>query len=398
MLYVPSDDDALESLELAAEPAAVETVPEAPATAAADADFALAAADEDIVLAAAEEPATVEPEALQALAEAADEPFTFDLRAPAADADATLVDELSFALDGSLADDVPSAAVGGDAAAVQVEEISLEDLSALDFAELQGTGTADEEISLDSVSLSADTGTIDFDAGEGLSLDGLFSSDEQAEFDKLLAAVAPAESPAPVATAPLGAGGGRGVTAGGRRPRLRWPRSTAQTAAMSTSANSTRCWPMRRAPRPTPRPGPRRKPSRPVPRPPPPRRPSSTPPTAPRPRPPPRPKPKPPPRGPKPRRTRVRPRKPPHRRAAKPNAPRPSRLPPKPPNARAPRKPPRANAPRRRAAAPASATSCCRRSPTTCSPKAASTCPTWTRICSRSSCRKAATSSITPTA
>ncbi len=205
MLYVPSDDDALESLELAAEPAAVETVPEAPVTAAADEDFALAAADEDIVLAAAEEPAPVEPEALQALAEAADEPFTFDLRAPAADADATLVDELSFALDGSLAGDVPSAAVGSDAAAVQVEEISLEDLSALDFAELQGTGTADEEISLDSVSLSADTGTIDFDAGEGLSLDGLFSSDEQAEFDKLLAAVAPAESPAPVATAPLAA-------------------------------------------------------------------------------------------------------------------------------------------------------------------------------------------------
>jgi len=214
MLYVPSDDDALDSLELAAEPAAVEPVLESPAgmaAAATDQDIVLAAAaaDEDIVLPAAEEPAPVESEPLRGLAETADEPFTFDLRTPAADAGATLAEELSFALDGSLADGVPSAAVGGDAA-MQVEEISLEELSALDFAELHGGNAADEEISLDSVSL-ADSGTTDFDAGQGLSLDGLFSSDEQAEFDKLLAAVAPLESPAAVAEVPLAALDGAGA-------------------------------------------------------------------------------------------------------------------------------------------------------------------------------------------
>ncbi|WP_257389350.1 Hpt domain-containing protein, partial [Tahibacter caeni] len=200
-LYVPSDDDVLETLELAAEPVA-EPVAEA----------AAAAAEETIVLAAAEEPAPLElapqAEPVRGLAEPADEPFTFDLHAPAAD-DATTLDELSFVLDGSLADGIPSAAVGADAA-VQVEEISLEDLAALDFPGLQGEAAAvEEEVSLDSVSLSSDSAAADFDAG--VSLDNLFSSDEQAEFDKLLAAVAPADGTAPavasLATTGFGASG-----------------------------------------------------------------------------------------------------------------------------------------------------------------------------------------------
>ncbi|HSX60293.1 MAG TPA: Hpt domain-containing protein [Tahibacter sp.] len=174
MLYVPHDeDDAVETAAAVANDVA--------ANEAAD-----AAAIETIELAA-------EPEAAIELAtSAAESGFSFDLREPE-QADATL-DELSFALEGSFADDIPNAAVTGEAVGgdVQVEEISLDDLAALDFAGLRTDSRRDgdapdlDSISGDSVGV---TGSAESDVAM---LDSLFSSDEQAQFDAMLASAAPA--------------------------------------------------------------------------------------------------------------------------------------------------------------------------------------------------------------
>lgn len=180
-LYVPSDDDGLDLLEL--DSAAAATPAEA----------------EEISLQQLVEETGVEEISLQQLAAAESEEILLqqpagaeesvelfsvaDTQAPAAAEEVAIdydFDSAAFAQDTATpAADAP--------AAVEVEELSLEELAKLDFPELQQLGDDADE----SISLSLETPAASDDA---VSLDSLFSSDEQAQFDAMLASVAPAES------------------------------------------------------------------------------------------------------------------------------------------------------------------------------------------------------------
>ncbi|MBL8299794.1 MAG: Hpt domain-containing protein [Rhodanobacteraceae bacterium] len=192
-LYVPHDEDeTVEPAELAAS-VGVETTIEAAST------FADVPAV-DLLLPT--EPAVgVEPAvAVEPVAEAAlpaEIAFSFGSLEPgttvAAQAEAEPpVEELSFAIEGGFLDDIPSAAIASETTApdsdtgVQVEDISLEDLAALDFAEFRTVDHAEvDTLDLDSVASSSDA----------TMLDSLFSSDEQARFDALLSSAASLSEP-----------------------------------------------------------------------------------------------------------------------------------------------------------------------------------------------------------
>jgi chemosensory pili system protein ChpA (sensor histidine kinase/response regulator) len=200
-LYVPhDDDDAVESVTLAA---VSEPEPE-PVI-----ELATPAAEEPVAVLA--EPEVIEQVQIESEPEvlSLESDFTFDLRAAdaaPAESDATAsLDELSFALDGSFANDIPTAAVANDTgsleSSMQVEEISLEDLASLDFGDLQTSATADSDLpdldSISSDSISGETISIESAAGDSdvAMLDSLFSSDEQARFDAMLGSVEPAAQP-----------------------------------------------------------------------------------------------------------------------------------------------------------------------------------------------------------
>jgi chemosensory pili system protein ChpA (sensor histidine kinase/response regulator) len=211
-LYVPSDDDGLDALEAevpaAAAPAevidAVEDleIVEAPGAAetieAFDAVEAVQAVEAvDAVEATEAQHSFAEPESILVEEASAEDLALFaalSREQPAAAAESlpqatqeqaglSLDQDLGLALDSDFANLIPSA--GADAPVAQ--ELSLDDLAGLDFA-TPSAAASDADEPDDSISL--DLGE---PAADAAALDSLFSRDEQAEFDAMLAAVAPVQ-------------------------------------------------------------------------------------------------------------------------------------------------------------------------------------------------------------
>ncbi|WP_313920011.1 Hpt domain-containing protein [Tahibacter sp.] len=182
-LYVPHDDDSLD--DEGEETIELETQSDAPFD-------PVATPVEDVVAFTAATVADNEPVAVSA--EEAESTFDFGQpagKAAIADAQQISAAELNFALEDSFADEIPSAALdagnGDMSPSLQIGELSLEDLAKLDFPERQ----SDADPDADNDSLPFDSGD---SSGDAVALDSLFSTDEQAEFDAMLASVTPVTS------------------------------------------------------------------------------------------------------------------------------------------------------------------------------------------------------------
>ncbi|TDR39729.1 chemosensory pili system protein ChpA (sensor histidine kinase/response regulator) [Tahibacter aquaticus] len=205
-LYVPSDDDGLDLLDIDAEDeahAAADAAEEASAVSAlAEEASAIAAASDDATAGfdveeiSMEEAMAFTPQAEQLIqpeapAQMADAPARTPADFAAFDEPAielSLDQELALSLDNDLAANIPSAATApADDSLEEVEELSLDDLARLDFPELQSSA---DDIDNESISLAQDATP----AADAVALDSLFSSDEQAQFEAMLASVAPVES------------------------------------------------------------------------------------------------------------------------------------------------------------------------------------------------------------